>query len=182
MASPMPLPHPGPMSEQPRVSAGNSDRADPSAPEAAPSSQDVLSFLSSTPAARGVPITWPKDGDMVRMVRNGFPVAALENLVVAVGTPQKEIAAAVGVPATTLGRRRKSGHLTPLESDKVVRVARLAIMARAMMADDADSARRWLIAPHRLLDNETPLRRASTEAGGREVEQLIGQLRHGVFS
>ncbi|MDE0178425.1 MAG: DUF2384 domain-containing protein, partial [Gammaproteobacteria bacterium] len=29
---------------------------------------------------------------------------------------------------------------------------------------------------------ETPLCRASTETGGREVEQLIGQLRHGVFS
>ena len=72
--------------------------------------------------------------------------------------------------------------MTSMESDHMVRVARLAVMARAMMAGDAEATRRWLTAPHRLLGDETPLGRASTETGGREVEQLIGQLRHGVFS
>ncbi|MCY4060445.1 MAG: DUF2384 domain-containing protein [Gammaproteobacteria bacterium] len=183
MVDQSPLPHPGPMSrtsEQPRVPAAGGHGDSPSERDAAPSSRDILSFLTST--ARTVTFPVREDGDMVAMVRRGFPVAALDNLVAAVGVPQKEIARAVGIPATTLGRRRKNGHLTPMESDQVVRVARLAVMARAMMAGDTDAARRWLMTPHRLLGNETPLCRASTETGGREVEQLIGQLRHGVFS
>ena len=69
-----------------------------------------------------------------------------------------------------------------VESDQVLRVARLVAMTRSLMANDAEAAERWLTTPHRLLGDETPLRRASTEVGGREVEQLIGQLRHGVFS
>ena len=116
------------------------------------------------------------------IMHRGLLIAALDSLVDALGVPQKEVASMVGIPATTLGRRRRSGRLTPPESDHLVRVARLAVMARTMMAGDADATRRWLTAPHRLLGNETPLGRASTETGGREVEELIGQLRHGVFS
>ena len=116
------------------------------------------------------------------LVRSGLPFIALENLIQAVGAPQREVADVVGIPATTLGRRRRSGRLTPTESDHVVRVARLAVLARELMAGDANAARDWLTTPLRLLGDETPLRHASTEAGGREVEQLIGQLRHGVFS
>ncbi|MCY3817374.1 MAG: DUF2384 domain-containing protein, partial [Gammaproteobacteria bacterium] len=79
-------------------------------------------------------------------------------------------------------RRRSSGRLTPTESDHVVRVARLAAMASELMAGDTEAAKRWLTTPHRRLGDESPLRRASTETGGREVEQLIGQLRHGIFT
>lgn len=51
-----------------------------------------------------------------------------------------------------------------------------------LMAGDAVAARRWLTMPQDVLGDETPLHHASTEIGGREVEQLIGQIRHGVFS
>lgn len=50
------------------------------------------------------------------------------------------------------------------------------------MAGDPSAASDWMTTPHRLLGGETPLRHAPTEAGSREVEQLIGQLRHGVLS
>ena len=72
--------------------------------------------------------------------------------------------------------------MTPTESDHAARVARLAAMAGDLMAGDTDAAKRWLTAPHPRLDDESPLRRVSTETGAREVEQLIGQLRHGIFS
>lgn len=182
MASQLPLPHPGPMSGglPDPVRRNDGDRAIGS--EGVPSNAEILSVLTSSPTAPAAAKLGPEESDILAMVRRGLPIDALRNLVEAVGVPQKEVASVVGIPATTLGRRRKSGRLTPLESDHVVRVARLAVMARTMMAGDADAARRWLTVPHRLLGNETPLGRASTETGGREVEQLIGQLRHGVFS
>ena len=72
--------------------------------------------------------------------------------------------------------------LTPAESDRLVRVARLVATAHEMMRGDAEAARRWLKERHDLIEGESPLERASTEVGGREVEQLIGRLRHGTFS
>ena len=174
------MPHSGPVSVlMPKGRKETDGRTTPGA-EAARANEDGL----TSPASSGALIADSgSDGaDVLAMVRRGLPFVALENLIRAIGVPQREIADVIGIPATTLGRRRKSGRLTPTESDHVVRVARLVAMARDLMADDTQAARRWLTTPHRLLGDETPLRCASTETGGREVEQLIGQLRHGVFS
>ena len=115
-------------------------------------------------------------------VRNGLPYTMFDELAGAVGGSQRELAAIIGIPATTLARRKRSGTLTPSESDRLVRIARLELMAVAMMHGDVSAAGDWLRAPHELLERETPLARASTETGARDVEHLIGRLRHGVFS
>ena len=115
------------------------------------------------------------------MVRNGLPFSMFDELVGAGGGSQRELAAVIGIPATTLARRKRSGMLTPSESDRLVRIARLEAMAVAMMRGDAGAAGQWLRTPHDLLDRETPLERASTETGARDVELLVGRLRHGVF-
>ena len=116
------------------------------------------------------------------MVRDGLPFSTFQGLADLLGVPQREIASVIGIPATTLSRRRTSGKLTPHESDRLVRIARLVEMARHMMLGDTAAARRWMTEPHELLGGERPLSHASTEVGGRDVEQLIGRLRHGTFS
>ena len=50
--------------------------------------------------------------DILDLVRSGLPLAALDNLVQAVGASQRELASVVGMPNTTLGRRRRSRRLT----------------------------------------------------------------------
>ncbi len=182
MVSQLPLPQSGPMAAHlGRSGERNHGQTVVPPPEAVPADDDVLSLLTpaSTALHQGSEL---KHADALTLVRRGLPFVALENLVHAIGAPQKEIAGVVGIPATTLARRRRSGQLTPVESDHVVRIARLCVMARSLMGGDAEAAQRWLTTSHLLLGDETPLRRASTETGGREVEQLIGQLRHGVFS
>ena len=179
MADRLPMPHSGPLqAEKDQSPLGDDSCVAPVEGSIAALDRAVVSMLTSGAAA----LAGVQSESVLGLVRSGLPFIALENLIQAVGAPQREVADVVGMPATTLGRRRRSGHLTPTESDHVVRVARLAVLARELMAGDADAARDWLTAPLRLLGNESPLRHASTEAGGREVEQLIGQLRHGVFS
>ena len=158
-----------------------SDRRTAYQSDAAPADQAIVALLTSGSAA-GHPTVEFEDPGILERVRGGLPFEALENLIRAIGAPQKEIAGVIGIPATTLARRRSSGRLTPTESDQVVRVARLTAMAGDLMSGDTQAARRWLTTPHPRLGDESPLRRASTETGGREVEQLIGQLRHGIFS
>lgn len=122
------------------------------------------------------------DGDgILAKVRRGLPYAVVEALADAIGS-RRELAQAAGIPASTLTRRKRAGRLTPAESDRTVRIARVVGLSHALMRGDLDAARRWLTTPHDLLDGESPLQRASTETGARDVEQLVGRLRHGVFS
>lgn len=134
--------------------------------------QDVPASLSPLFVREGV----------VTLVRRGLPFATLDEVASAAGVGRLAMARVIGLPPTTLARRRESGTLTTEESDRLVRVARLVGMTWEMMRGDGNAARRWLKEGHDLIDGESPLERASTEAGGREVEQLIGRLRYGTFS
>jgi putative toxin-antitoxin system antitoxin component (TIGR02293 family) len=64
----------------------------------------------------------------------------------------------------------------------VLRFARLFRLATELYDGDEEAARAWLSKPARALDGETPLEHAETEAGAREVENLIGRLEHGVYT
>ena len=116
------------------------------------------------------------------MVRRGLPFSMLDEVAAAVGVGRLAVAKVIGLSPTTLARRQKAHALTPAESDRLVRLARLVAMAYEMMHGDGDAARQWLKERHELIEGESPLERASTEVGGREVEELIGRLRHGTFS
>jgi len=119
---------------------------------------------------------------VVTRVRRGLPFATLDEVAAAAGIGRLAMARVIGLPPTTLARRRESGTLTTEESDRLVRVARLVGMTWELMRGDGNAARRWLKEGHELLEGESPLERASTEVGGREVEQLVGRLRYGTFS
>ncbi len=119
---------------------------------------------------------------VVNLVRRGIPFRMLDEVAAAAGVGRLAMAAVIGLSPTTLARRRRSGTLAPGESDRLVRVARLVGMTYELMRGDAEAARDWLRRGHELIEGESPLERASTEVGGREVEQLIGRLRHGIFS
>ena len=118
----------------------------------------------------------------VELVRRGVPFAMLDEVAAAAGVGRLALAEVIGLSRTTLSRRRESRVLKSTESDRLVRVARLVAMAHDLMLGDGADARRWLQEPHELIEGESPLERASTEVGAREVEELIGRLRHGVFS
>ncbi len=134
-----------------------------------PQAADLLKVLQ-TPAPQ-----------LVERVRRGLPFAELEALREPLGMSLQELAAYVGIPSRTLVRRRQAGRLDPAESERVLRIERLLALATEMLRDVA-RARDWLKSPKTALAGQRPLDYADTEVGAREVEQLIGRLRHGVFS
>jgi putative toxin-antitoxin system antitoxin component (TIGR02293 family) len=95
---------------------------------------------------------------------------------------RQKLASWVGISPATLQRRIKSrGRLTPQESDRVVRLARLLGKATDVL-ESREQARQWLTTAQRGLGGAVPLDYAQTELGAREVENLLGRLEHGVFS
>ncbi len=75
--------------------------------------------------------------------------------------------------------KRRHDRLTPGESEKVERLARIGATAIGVW-DNADDARTFLATEHPLLEGRAPLDVALTELGARRVEKLLWQLFYGL--
>ena len=120
--------------------------------------------------------------EMLAKIKRGLAFHSIERLEHALQSSRKEIASVLSIPSSTMTRRKKEGILHVDESDRVVRVAQLFDSAMAMMQSNRNAAIAWLRTPLEILDGESPLERSATEMGARDVEDLIGRIRHGVFS
>ncbi|RJF89056.1 DUF2384 domain-containing protein [Oleomonas cavernae] len=119
-----------------------------------------------------------RDGSAVRSIRDGLPVTAIDRLIADGIVDAGEVDRLI-IPRRTLQHRRHLGRLTPEQSDRVVRIARIVALAVECFGSEA-KARVWLRRPSRLLENEAPLDRLDTEAGARAVEVLLGRIAHGI--
>ena len=73
-----------------------------------------------------------------------------------------------------------AGSLVDAEPEAVARLLKICVSAEGLFHGDRQAARRWLQNPAYVFKEESPLERAMTEEGSRDVETLIGQLRHGI--
>lgn len=119
-------------------------------------------------------------GDLERVVANGLPVESLRR------TTRYAVAGASGVrrladrlvpPATR--KRRAGSALTPEESARVERLARLMALAEQVW-EDHEKAQSFMARPHALLEDRAPLDLAATELGARRVERLLMKLEYGL--
>lgn len=126
-------------------------------------------------------LTAEEPAGLVSAVRGGIPTSRFDALKELVGVPTAELAEVVGITPSTLSRRRKRGGFNKGESERILRIARIALRAVEVL-DGPDNARKWLTEPARALGGEKPLQFADTEPGAREVERLLIRLEHGVYS
>lgn len=98
------------------------------------------------------------------------------------GVSLQALAETIGIPERTLARRRAAGRLAPDESERLLRLSSVFEKTVELFEGDVPSAVRWLAAPKRALENQSPLQYTRTEVGAIEVENLIGRLEHSVFS
>jgi putative toxin-antitoxin system antitoxin component (TIGR02293 family) len=129
------------------------------------------------------PVSQKKDHphEVIRRIQNGFPFRELETLRTSIDLPLEQLAGKLSISRSTLQRRKVSGRLSPVESDKVTRFARLLQQAVEIFGN-IDKARAWLKHPQRGLGGAIPLDYAETEIGAREVEKLLGRIDYGVYS
>jgi putative toxin-antitoxin system antitoxin component (TIGR02293 family) len=86
------------------------------------------------------------------------------------------------VPRRTLARRRSANELlTVEETDKALRLKRIATLAEHVFGDPA-KAHRWLRKPKRSLAGDTPLAYLASENGARIVEEMLGRIEHGIYA
>ncbi len=121
--------------------------------------------------------------DMANIIEEGLYPRAIDRVKTALELNDYEVSSALGVSVKTIGRIRAQPkkRLKVVVGDRLFRTARLFALA-ASVFEDKESAREWLRTPQIGLKNRIPIELINTEAGAREVEDLLGRIEHGVLS
>ena len=119
--------------------------------------------------------------ELIRRIQKGLRFSELETLQNSMEMPFEQLAAKLAISRSTLQRRKAAGRLSPTESDKVMRFARLVEHA-AEVFGNIDKARAWLKHPQYGLGGAVPLDYAETEIGAREVDNLLGRIEYSVYT
>lgn len=118
---------------------------------------------------------------VIERTRTGLPYAALESVATRYAIPVPRLARVLGLPARTLARRKKERRLATGESDRLLRLARVAAGAEDVLGAAA-KAGQWLQKPNRAFRGAAPLDLLDTDLGAEEVVTVLGRIEHGVYS
>jgi putative toxin-antitoxin system antitoxin component (TIGR02293 family) len=120
--------------------------------------------------------------DLTRLIRKGLPPGSVAALAGKLNLAGIVVSGKLGIAQRTLTRRlSKASPLTPAESDRTVRMARVYANAVEMIGDKA-KAIAWLSTPNRALGGAKPLDQLDTDTGTRVVEDILGRIAYGVYS
>ena len=115
-----------------------------------------------------------------KAVEHGLPRHALRHVAEALAGGDKSKVAAIEwgvVPKTTLDRRVT--QLSPQESERTERVARLFVQARRALGSEAE-ARDFMTTPHPELEGRSPVEVSRTDLGTRRAERILTALEYGL--
>lgn len=134
--------------------------------------EQIAAVMALAPAPRSF-------AELDEQVAEGLPKAALKAGVERLGRnpDERRILLHRVVPEATFKRRRD--RLSPTESEKIERLARVYATARHVWNSD-EAALAFLHAPHAMLGGQPPLEVAMTELGARRVETLLWRLFYGI--
>lgn len=119
---------------------------------------------------------------LIGRVRSGLPYSALESVASRFGLSTAELLTILRIPQRTLARRKKTQVLAADESDRLVRLARIAAFAEETHGNPV-RASRWLREPNAALGNAVaPIHWLDTDLGAKEVEELLIRMAHGIHS
>jgi putative toxin-antitoxin system antitoxin component (TIGR02293 family) len=124
----------------------------------------------------GKPVTC--DLDIARLIRDGLPVDVIDRLIGDRTVTPDEVKRIIMAPKAIVVRRRKGG-LTPEQSERVIRAAR--IIAEALETfGSRDKALTWMRRACAVLGGKAPIDLLDTEEGAGLVESLLGRIAHGL--
>lgn len=121
--------------------------------------------------------------DMDELIREGLPYKAGNHVRGLLDLPLPDFAGIIEVSERTLARVRKSPgqRLSAGASDRLYRLARIFSIACEVL-EDGEKAREWLRRQQVGLGGKTPFELLHTEAGAKEVEDLLWRIEYGVIS
>jgi putative toxin-antitoxin system antitoxin component (TIGR02293 family) len=120
------------------------------------------------------------DADYIELVRRGLPFPAFQCVTSHLDLSLKDVQDFLRLSGRTL-YRRKDQRLDPFESERVMRLARVASRALKFFGH-RDRALHWLTSPNRALLGEKPLTLLDTDLGASQVLEVLGRLEFSIYT
>lgn len=117
----------------------------------------------------------------IETVREGLSTDVFKTVAANLEISDRQLAGVLKIPDRTLDRRLKHGVLSPEESDRLARVAKILQRAHEVFGN-AEKARGWMKTRLAAFEGETPLQRADTSLGASQVEDVLGRIDYGVYT
>jgi putative toxin-antitoxin system antitoxin component (TIGR02293 family) len=118
---------------------------------------------------------------LVKFVRIGVPWHSFERVLEKLSLTSEAAANALHIPQRTLARRKKEQRLDAFESERFLRLVRIAARAEDVLGS-LEKAKRWLSSPNRALGGEVPISLLDTDIGAQAVDDVLGRIEDGVYS
>jgi putative toxin-antitoxin system antitoxin component (TIGR02293 family) len=113
-------------------------------------------------------------------IQRGVPAKRVQELIDKSVLPAKAVYRVI--PERTFKRRLANRDtLKAAEGDAIARLLRVTKAALKAFGEE-DFARKWLSLPVPSLNGAIPIELAETDAGAREVEDVLGRFMHGIIS
>jgi putative toxin-antitoxin system antitoxin component (TIGR02293 family) len=120
--------------------------------------------------------------DWHQLLESGLPLSALESFKQATALSDAQLAGLVGISGKTLQRARGTRkRLDTVTSDRLFRTARIVALAGTVL-ESSERGIAWLGRTQIGLGGKVPFALMTTEAGSEQVEQLLLQIEHGVYT
>ena len=115
---------------------------------------------------------------LVEQVARGLPFATLARVYDEVAPGEPDLRYKVISRATLARKQSANQRLSPEQSDRVARVARVWTLAKEVWQSPVE-ARAFLLRPHAVLEGRRPIDVTLTTEGARLVEGILGRLLYG---
>jgi putative toxin-antitoxin system antitoxin component (TIGR02293 family) len=112
-------------------------------------------------------------------IKQGFSASWAEAAKSAFGLSPSDFGLLLNLSASTFERRRKGDKpLDPVASERLDRLAVVAVLAEDVF-EDKDAAARWLSTPNHALGGQAPVLHCDTEIGARQVRRILRAIEWG---
>jgi putative toxin-antitoxin system antitoxin component (TIGR02293 family) len=113
------------------------------------------------------------------MIRVGLPAIAFDGVAHALSLTTDQLASKLGISARTIRHQReKAIRLSPENTEKLVRIARVQRLARKIFTTD-EAVSQWLASPAPAIEGLAPIDLLDTDVGAREVEAVLNGIAYG---
>jgi len=120
--------------------------------------------------------------DFVPIIRKGFKASVLGSLRKRTSLSEDAFYRSLGIAKRTAARRKyQSIRLKPVESELVLRFARVLAAATSVLGSE-EKANQWLLQPNRSLGNIAPIEALDTGIGFQQIMSTLDRIEYGVYS
>lgn len=119
------------------------------------------------------------ESERIRSIKTGFPIAVADATKTAFQMTNQSVSELLNLSVATYERRRRDAKpLDASASERLDRIAAVALLAEAVF-EDKNAASAWMSAPNQALGGNTPVMQCETAIGAQQVRRVLNALEWG---